>query len=263
LFIVTGSQGEARAQLSRIARGDHSKLKLGPGDTVIFSSKEIPGNEVAINHVKNNVLASGASIIEDKNSKHLIHVSGHPYKEEVCLMYQWINPNLVIPVHGERVQLEAQARLAKDCQIQYVLVPNNGSVIKIAPGQPEIIDHVDTGLLAVGSKRILDSDHASILQRRKLQYTGAMHVSVVLDSVGRLMAQPKLSTIGIIDSEDPAELMFETDLADEVEDIMRDISKDDLKNDHLVQEELRIALRRIVLHETGIKVKTTVHVVRV
>jgi ribonuclease J len=263
LFIVTGSQGEARAQLSRIARGDHSKLKLGSGDTVIFSSKEIPGNEVAINHVKNNILASGASIIEDKNSKHLIHVSGHPYKEEVCLMYQWINPNLVIPVHGERVQLEAQAKLAKNCQIQHVLVPNNGSVIKIAPGQPEIIDHVDTGLLAVGSKRILDSDHASILQRRKLQYTGAMHVSVVLDKVGRLIAQPKLSTIGIIDSEDPEELMFETDLADEVEDIMRDISKDDLKNDHIVQEELRIALRRIVLHETGIKVKTTVHVVRV
>lgn len=263
LFIVTGSQGEARAQLARIARGDHSTLKLGSGDTVVFSSKEIPGNEAAINHVKNNVLASGARIIEEKNSKHLIHVSGHPYQQDVCQMFQWLNPDLVIPVHGERVQLEAQADIAKECQIKHVLVPNNGSVVKIAPGKPEIIDHIETGLLALGTKRILNSDHASILQRRKLQYTGAMHVSIAMDSSGRLVSAPKLSTIGIIDTEDPEELLFEQELADEIKDIIRDISKEDLSNDHIVQEELRIALRRIVLHETGIKVKTTVHVVRV
>jgi ribonuclease J len=263
LYLVTGSQGEARAQLARISRGDHPTIKLGKGDTVIFSARPIPGNEQDINHVKNNLSAGGVSIISPSDTTECIHVSGHPCREEISEMLGWLRPNTVVPVHGERTQIEAHAKYVKKCQIKNVVVPNNGSLISLEADNSKILDHVHSGLLAVGARKIISSDHPSIIQRRKLQYTGSVHVSVVIDKRGDLLARPKITTIGIIDPEDPDDLEFETDLEEEAADILRDIDKADLTNDHAVQEDIRIGIRRVVLHETGLKAKTTVHVIRV
>lgn len=262
-MICTGSQGEYRAALARIARGDHNHISLKSGDSVIFSARAIPGNERDINAVKNMLSAAGIQTITPKDTASIIHVSGHPYREEISQMYQWTKPALVIPVHGERAQLEAQAAFAQMCQIPATIIPNNGSVIKLAPDTPAIVDHVETGLLAVDQKRIIKSDHQSIVSRRKLQYSGTIHVSLVMDKNGELLGEPKLNTIGLIDPSIESELDFEDNIYNEILDILDDMSDAELKDDHFVAEELRIGLRRYVFHSLQIKPQTTIHVIRV
>ncbi|MCB9991413.1 MAG: ribonuclease J [Rhodospirillales bacterium] len=263
VYIVTGSQGEARAALSKISRGDMSSVRLGKGDTVIFSARPIPGNEKEIDTVKNNLVAGGVHVVSPGETPHTIHISGHPCRDEVADMYRWVKPELVIPVHGERMQLEAQADLARKCQIGQVIVPGNGSVIKLKKGASAIIDHIETGILALESGRLIDMDHPAIRERRKLQFTGVVHLTVVLNARGDLVADPELTTIGLIDSEDEDELRLEDDLLDEVSDILGDMERGDLKDDHAVHEELRIGIRRHVNLVLRVKPKTTVHVIRV
>ncbi len=263
VLIVTGSQGEARAALARIARGENRDISFGRGDTVIFSARPIPGNETEIMEVRNNLVAGGATVITPHDTQHKIHVSGHPCRDEIAEMYQWVRPKTVIPVHGQRTQLEAQAAFARLCQIENVIVPNNGSVIKLGPGAPAVIDHVTTGLLAVEPNRIISADHLAIAERRKLQFTGVIHATVVLDERGKLVGDPHISTMGLVDPEKPEEMRMVRNLRDEIMDILADMQKSDLKDDHAVQEEIRIGLRRLAVMLWGIKPKATVHVVRV
>lgn len=262
VIIATGSQGEYRAALARISRGDHRNVKLKPRDTVIFSARAIPGNERDINAVKNNLSASSINVVTPKDTKNIIHVSGHPYQDEITQMYQWLAPKTVIPVHGERLQLEAQAEFAKKCQIPYTVIPNNGSVIQLNTKEPEIIDHVETGLLAVDQTRIIKADHQSIVARRKLQFSGVIHVSLVLNKSGELLSDPQLDSDGLIDHNDEDDLRFEDSIYDEVIDLFDEMSAKERMDDHFVSEEIRIGLRRYVFHTLKIKPKTTVHVIR-
>ncbi len=263
VVIVTGSQGEARAALARVARGDHRSMAISKGDTVVFSARAIPGNEKDINHVQNNLVAAGVRVVTPKDTEHLIHVSGHPCRDEIAQMYQWLRPTTVVPVHGERTQLDAQAVFAKDCQIKNVVVPNNGSVIRLAPGVPEILDHVETGVLAVEQKRIVKTSHSSYSERRKLQFSGVVHVSLVLDARGEMLADPKLHMVGLVDDRFEGEQDIEDSLYNEIVDVVEDMKRDDLMDDHFVEEEVRIAVRRFCHHMLRFKPKTTVHVVRV
>ncbi|MEC8666134.1 MAG: ribonuclease J [Pseudomonadota bacterium] len=262
VYVVTGSQGEARAALARIARGDFRGVDLGRGDTVVFSAREIPGNEKDINTVKNDLIAAGVQVIDPDSTDHTIHVSGHPYMDEVVDMFGWVKPQIVVPVHGERMQLEAQARLARKCQIKNVLVPTNGSVVRLS-GKPAIIDHVETGLYAVDMGKVISADHAAIRERRKLQYTGVIHASVALDDRGDLLADPQVDLLGLIDTDDKEEAALIEDLENEIADILSDMLREDRQNDHMVQEELRIGIRRYVNMVLSLKPKTTVHVMRV
>jgi ribonuclease J len=263
VMCVTGSQGEVRAALARIARGENRDISLGRGDTVIFSSRAIPGNETEINEVRNNLVAGGVTVITAYDTEHKIHVSGHPCRDEIGDMYQWVRPKLVVPVHGQRTQLEAQAAFARQCQIENVIVPNNGSVIRLGPGAPAVIDHIPTGLLAVEPNRIIASDHLAIAERRKLQFTGVVHVTVVLDEHGRLVSAPQVSTMGLIDPEKPEEMRMIRGITGEIEDILADMHDKDLQDDHAVHEEIRIGVRRLTVMLLGIKPKATVHVVRI
>lgn len=263
VMIVTGSQGEARAALAKIARGDHKSVSLNAGDTVIFSSRAIPGNEREINVVKNNLSAGGVRTLTPNDTENVIHVSGHPCRDEIAQMFQWIRPQTVVPVHGERTQLEAHAKLAISCQVKNAIVPSNGSVIRLGPGAPEIVDHIEADVLAVDQKRIIKSDHQSIAARRKLQYTGALHVSLAVDAKGALLGQPQFEMIGLIDTNNPGEEQIEDNLYDEICGLLDDFTFDELLDDHFIAEELRIGLRRFCYHTLGIKPKTTVHVLRV
>lgn len=263
VLVVTGSQGEFRSALARIARGEHRDVSFHKGDTVIFSARAIPGNEVEINNVKNNLSASKVTIIDPSDTEHTIHVSGHPYRDEVIDMYSWTRPKLVVPVHGERQQLEAQARLARECQVENVIVPKNGTIVKLGPGTQEVVGQVTTGLLAVEPNRILAANHQAIVGRRKLQYTGTVHVTLVMDERGSLITDPQITMVGLIDYQDEEEVKLEQTLIHEIEDILADIEQEDLRNDHFVKEEIRIGLRRLVNLVLGLKPKTTVHLVRV
>ncbi len=262
VVIMTGSQGEYRAALAKVARGDFRGFKLNQGDSVIFSARAIPGNELSINQVKNNLSADGINIITPRDTKNIIHVSGHPCRDEIAEMLQLIRPQIIVPVHGERVQLDAHADFARECQVPYAVVPTNGAIIKLAPGKAKIVDHVATDVLAVDQKRVIKSTHQSIVARRKLQFTGAVHVSIVLDKEGNLMADPQFDTIGLIDDSYKHEKRIEEGLQDEILDILDDMSDADVQNDHFVGEELRIGIRRFCTHILGMRPKTTVHVVR-
>jgi ribonuclease J len=262
VILMTGSQGETNAMLSRVARGEHPFMTLNKGDTVVFSARPIPGNEEEINAVKNNLAASGVRVIGTGDTLHKIHISGHPCRDEILDMYHWTRPAIVIPVHGERTQLEAQARLAREAQIKSVVVPTNGSVIRLAPEGAEIIDHIPTGVLAVEPNRIIPSGHHAIAARRKLQFTGIIHITLVLDDRG-LCEDPQITTMGLIDHDNPEETGLEDDIAIEVEDALATLADSELTSNDTVAEQARVAARRLVSTELGLKPKTSVHIVRV
>ncbi len=259
VVICTGSQGESRAALARMARGEHRSIGFKKSDTVIFSARAIPGNEKHINAVKNNLSHAGVRIVTPSDSKHIIHVSGHPCRDEIAEMFQWLKPDLVVPVHGERTQLEAHANFARKCQIKDVIVPSNGSVIRLAPNAG-VIDHVPTDILAVDMKRIIKATHKSIVARRKLQYTGTAHISLALDKHGNLVGEPHIHTSGLFGEGDQP---IEDSLREEILDILDDMDDQSIKDDHAVSEELRIGVRRFCDHLLKIKPLTSVHVIRV
>ncbi|MBK9585076.1 MAG: ribonuclease J [Alphaproteobacteria bacterium] len=261
VLIVTGSQGEYRSALARIARDEHPSVHLSKGDTVIFSARAIPGNERNINAVKNNLVAKGIHIISPGETDNTIHVSGHPCRGEIEQMLQWTRPACVIPVHGERLQLEAHAGLAQACQVPQTVVPSNGSLIRLAPGPVEEIAKVETGLLAVDQDRLIPSGDPSIIARRKLQYTGAVHASLLLSSGGEILGDICMDMIGLTDGRNPGKL--EEDIFAEIEEIVADIAEGPHLEEEAVAEEVRICLRRFLHNRLGIKPKTTVHVLRV
>ncbi len=236
LFICTGSQGESRAALSRMARGDHQTTNTKHGDAVIYSARTIPGNEMAINAVKNDLIAAGVRVVTPRDTKNNIHVSGHPCQDEILDLWSWIKPRAVVPVHGEREQLDSHAKLAASAQIKNVVVPQNGSVIEISPEGVQVIDHVETGVLAVDQKRIITAHHRSITARRKLQYTGTCFVSLAVNAKGKIVGDVYLETMGLIDDKDDADLKIEDQLYDEVYDTFDDLRRDDRQDDELVSE---------------------------
>lgn len=263
LFVCTGSQGESRAALSRMARGDHQTTNTKHGDTVIFSARTIPGNEMAINSVKNDLIASGVRVVTPRDTKNIIHVSGHPCQDEILKLWQWVKPKAVIPVHGEREQLDAHAKLANSVQINDVIVPQNGSVIEVTSSGINVVDNIETGLLAVDQKRIITARHRSIVSRRKLQYTGACFVSMALNKKGKVSGDIYLETLGLIDDQCETDLKIEDQLYDEVFDTLDDMRKDDKMDDEFVAEKVRINVRRKVNQILGMRPRTIVHVLRV
>lgn len=262
LIIATGSQGESQAALARIARGDWREIKLGKGDVAVFSSKAIPGNEKDINAVKNNLSASGVRVVDTSNAGCRIHVSGHPYRDEVSEMYDWLKPQSVVPVHGERLMLESQAALAREKGIEKVVIPNNGSVVRLAPDGPEIIDHVHARSLAVEPNRIVASDHKAIAERRKLQFTGAAHITVAINARGVLLSEPHISLMGMIDHDSEEEREILEDIRQEIEDVLLDMHEDGNMELADIEEEIRISCRKMLNDVFGFKPKVSVHLLR-
>ena len=177
-------------------------------------------------------------------------------------MFDWVKPQIVIPVHGERTMIEDQAELARSSQISQVVAPQNGSVIRIAPGKAEVIDHVETGLLAVEPSRIISASHVAISQRRKLQFSGTAHASVVVDKKGRLVARPQLATTGLVDEEIEEEEDFIEDLIDDIEDYV-DVLKRSNLSDYDMSEKIRISLRKNIYEVLRIKAQVSVHFLRI
>lgn len=263
LYICTGSQGEGRAALARISRGDHKIVNVKRGDTVIFSARTIPGNEVAINEIKNDLIAAGVRVTSPRDSAFKIHVSGHPCQDEILDLWGAIKPHSVIPVHGEREQLEAHAALAHSAQVSHVVVPSNGMIIEITKSGLEVVDHVETGVLAVDQKRIIHGRHRSIVSRRKLQYTGTAFVSLAMNAKGKVIGDVFLETVGLIDPNDPEDVKIEDRLYDEVFETLDGMRKNDRKDLDHVADQIRIRVRRLANQILGMRPKTIVHVIEV
>ena len=195
VVVCTGSQGEPRAALSRIADDSHPEISLADGDVVIFSSRQIPGNEKAISRLQNKLLNRGVKIITDQD--HYVHVSGHPAHDEVVFMYQTIKPDIAIPVHGEKKHLRANALIAESCQIPQILIPDNGNVIRLCSGKAEVIADVKTDALVVDGKQLTPLTSQTIKDRNKLLHNGSIFASIVLASDGLCDGPPVVTCIGV------------------------------------------------------------------
>jgi len=259
LMICTGSQGEPRSALARIAAGDHPEVSLEAGDTVIFSSRMIPGNEISINRLHNRLSERGVEIVTTNEEN--VHVSGHPARDELAQMYQWIRPRIAVPVHGEPRHLVAHAKLAQECQVPESVVVQNGSMVCLAPGRAEIIDDVFTGRLAVDGRQIINLESSALRDRRRMIHHGSAVATVIVDGDGELCGLPILTLHGIEPGE--REDAIAPAVVDAVADAVMALSERDREDDEQVCEAARRAVRRRLRQLCGKRPHTEVHLVRV
>ena len=260
VVILTGSQGEPRAALAKIARDEMRNVAFSAGDTIIFSSRAIPGNEKAINDIKNGLIEQGIHIITD--SEALVHVSGHPRRHELQQMYGWVRPKMVVPVHGEAAHLTAHAELAEQSGIAEVPRVRNGDVLKLAPGVPEVVDHAPFGRIFKDGNLIGDYEEMGIGDRRKLAFVGHVAVSVLLDSRYDFMGDPEVEPFGLPQFDDEGEDMGDT-LYDAVLGAVESIPRARRKDLEMVREAVRRAVRSTANEIWGKKPVVTVFLTKV
>jgi ribonuclease J len=212
LYLCTGSQGEPRAALARIANDSHPNVQLGEGDTVIFSSRVIPGNELAIAEIQNQLAARGINLLTAED--HFVHVSGHPCREELAQMYRWIRPRLALPVHGEMRHQVAHAKLARELQVPQAFVPENGQLFRLAPGRPELIDEVPAGRVHMDGRVLVAEGEGLAKDRRAMGFSGLLVVALVVDHKGRIAAPPTVLGEGMPEPVEAAVLKAVEDTLD-------------------------------------------------
>ena len=240
VILCTGSQGEDRAALAKLSRDELRTVQLAPGDTVIFSSRTIPGNEKAILAIKNSLIDMGVKIIEDGDA--LVHVSGHPRRSELKRMYEWTRPRILVPVHGEAAHLVAQGSLGAMAGIPEVMQVRNGDMARLAPGPAEIIDQVPFGRIYKDGRIIGTDEGVGLKERRKLSFAGHVAVNVVLDERYDLAGDPDLVAIGLPQT-DGRGTDFEEMLLEAVESAVTSIPRQPRKDLDLVAEAVRRAGR--------------------
>jgi ribonuclease J len=253
MIIATGGQGEARAALARVA-GDSHQLKLSKGDTVVFSSKQIPGNEMAIGHIQNKLAEKGVLMVTDRQAH--VHVSGHPGRPELALMYKWIRPEIILPVHGEMRHMAEQARFALEEGVPRGIVQKNGDVIRLAPDGPKKIGTERSGRLILDGDVILPADGSTINERRRIAVNGVISVAVALDSRRRVMGDPAISIQGIPVEEDKADFIAAA------RDAAREAADGGPKDEAKLREDIRLAVRRQATQWTGKKPVVDVSLIR-
>ncbi|MGB3389270.1 MAG: ribonuclease J [Pseudaminobacter sp.] len=259
VIICTGSQGESRAALAKLARDEMKTVALSPGDIVVYSSRTIPGNEKAILEIKNLLIDQGIKIIEDGDA--LVHVSGHPRRSELRRMYEWTRPRIAVPVHGEAAHLVAHGALASAAGVPEVAQVRDGDMLRLAPGAAEIIDQLPFGRIYKDGKLVGTDEVMGIRERRKLSFAGHVAVNVVLDDRYELSGDPDIVAIGVArtdgNGEELEELMLDAAIG-AVDSIPRARRKDL----DLVQEAVRRAVRSAANEAWGKKPLVTVFVTR-
>ncbi|MCX8102418.1 MAG: ribonuclease J [Geminicoccaceae bacterium] len=240
MALVTGSQGEARSALQRVASGGHPRLRLEPGDTVIFSAKIIPGNERILFDLHNQLVSQGVEVITEED--HFVHVSGHPCRDELEQMYRWIRPKIAIPVHGEARHLQAHVRLARKLGVEQALLVGDGDLVRLAPGPAAVVGKIPVGRLAVDGEDLVDTGDELFRTRRRLAGNGVITVSVVLDDHGSLLANPRIAAAGVIE---PARLERRRgELEAAVAEAVEALDDEAVLDDREVEEAVRVAVRR-------------------
>ena len=220
LIISTGSQGEPNSALSRISKDNDKFIKLIKGDTIIFSSRKIPGNENAILKVQNRFLERGINIVTDDDKN--VHVSGHPSRDELIEMYSYIKPKISIPVHGTREHIEAHSDLANNCQVPLVIKPKNGEVIKLNGTAPNIVSRFDFVTHVYDAGEIIPINNERFITRRHSLWNGFVTISIVIDKDGYLVITPQISQIGVSDSSIVDNVLIDISL--KIEDFIENLS---------------------------------------
>ncbi|MCP5322708.1 MAG: ribonuclease J [Candidatus Paracaedibacteraceae bacterium] len=254
LYVCTGSQGEAKAALKRIARNSYPNIRLDKGDVVIFSSRRIPGNEERISEVKNDLVRSGVTILDHKES--LIHVSGHPFRDDLQKMYEWIRPKIAVPIHGEYQHLMEHGRFAKEeCGVKKVIIPENGSFVILGPDEPQIVERVHHGYLGNDGHDMIDMYGSIIRDRQKLSINGVVFASLHWDQDKHKILDVQVSSRGVIEIGIESQ-NFEQNMAEKIFEFVKNNKK--LASHHL-EEEVRLLIRRQINRLRGIKPLVIIH----
>ncbi|WP_297804908.1 ribonuclease J [uncultured Brevundimonas sp.] len=243
LFLCTGSQGEARAALSRVAEGTHPFIKLGQGDHCIFSSRVIPGNELAIARLQDKLAEKGVQIYTEKGNPG-IHVSGHPCRDELRQMYAWARPKIAVPTHGQRRHLIEHGHLAKSLGVEQVVTPRNGDMVRLAPGYAEIIDEVPSGRLFVDGGMLVEEQGEALRERRHAASNGMLIVAFALDRRGKMVSDIDIRSVGMPgDGEGRLEQILD-DLAERVEDVVRSLKGEALEDELVIEQAVARTLKK-------------------
>src|SRR6476660_1576674 len=260
LALCTGSQGESRAALARIANDDHPEITLNRGDSVIFSSRTIPGNEKAVGTIINNLVLQGVEVITDRD--HLVHVSGHPRRDELRDLISWVRPQLLIPVHGEPLHLHEHAKLARAAGVPRVLVVRNGDLIKLGPGDPGIIGEVPSGRLYKDGTILEDSKSRAVVERRRMAFSGCAFVAIAMTEQGELADDPEVDLVGIPEKNRAGEA-FDDLVFDAVVSTVEGLPRPRRRDPDALAESVRRAVRASISEQWGKKPLCYVHVLTV
>ena len=256
LMLITGSQGEPRSALARVAMDTHPRVELGEGDNVLFSSRVIPGNERAIGTVQDNLVRRGVNLLTDAD--HHLHVSGHPARDELKRMYELVRPRFTVPVHGEWRHLSAHAALAQDLGVKPILI-EDGDILSLSPGRPEVIDSAPVGRLVVDGNRLVPLDGGVMGARRRMLFNGVVIASLAVDESGKLRGVPRLSAPGLFDPEDPETARIAGEFAHAIADLPPTLRRDDA----LLIEAAKTALRKSLGRRLQKRPLVDVHLLRV
>lgn len=256
--LLTGSQGEIRAAMARVAAGDHRNVVLSRKDKVIFSSRTIPGNEKAVNAIINQLVQQGVEVVTDRDA--LVHVSGHPRRGELTRLYDILKPEALVPAHGEALHLAAQHDLALEHGIPQALIARNGDMVRLIPGPLEIVDEVPTGIGVRDGFISGDPEETGVRERRKLSFAGAVVVTLTIDGKGAITGEPQVALFGLPDADERG-VPFEEVVLDAVSGAVESIPQARRKDKDLVAEAARRAARSAVHERWGKKplVRTIVY----
>ena len=260
LALCTGSQGEPRAALARIANNDHPAVTLNKGDCVIFSSRTIPGNEKAVGAIINGLIEQGVEVITDRT--HLVHVSGHPRRDELNDMIAWVRPQVLIPVHGEALHLSEHAKLARAAGVPKVLTCRNGDLVKLGPGEAGIIDQLPAGRLYKDGKILEDAKSRAVVERRKMGFAGCAFVAIAMTEKGEMADDPEVDLIGIPEKNAAGEVLDEI-VFDVVVSTIEGLPRARRRDPDALAESVRRAVRATVNEQWGKKPLCFVHVLEV
>jgi ribonuclease J len=257
--LCTGSQGEPRAALSRIAADEHPEVTLSRGDRVIFSARTIPGNEKEVGRVMNGLINQGIEVITDRNA--LVHVSGHPRRAELTDLISWVKPKILIPVHGEALHLSEHAALARKLGVPQVIQCRNGDLVRLSP-PAGVFDTVPAGRIYKDGALLVEADSRTVADRRRLSFAGAVSIALAMDEKGALVADPELDLIGIPERDRDGALLYEL-VYDVVIETIRSMPRKRRTDLDAVAEAVRRATRSIVNDRWGKKPMCHVHVLAV
>ncbi len=256
LILITGSQGEPRSALARVAMDTHKHVALGEGDTVIFSSRVIPGNERAIGTVQDNLVRRGVHLMTDAD--HMIHVSGHPARDELRRLYRLVKPRYSVPVHGEWRHLSAHAALAQEAGVTPILI-EDGDVLRLGPGYAEVVDSAPVGKLVPDGGRLVPLTGSVMSARRRMLFNGIVLASLAVDESGRLRGQPRVSAPGLLEPGAPETAQVSDELAEAVAELPVPLRRDDAA----LTDAARAALRRLLGKRLQKRPLVDVHLLRV
>jgi ribonuclease J len=255
--ILTGSQGEPRASLAKVAAGEHPRIEFAPGDILVYSAREIPGNELDVDKILNALTQMGVRIIT--GDERLVHTSGHPRRGEMRDLYAWIKPKVAIPVHGQPMHLAAHADLARECGVETVVSTLNGKLVRLAPGSAEQVDEIEAGRIYKDGKLIGSIEDIGVPERRKLSFAGHVAVSIVVDRKGDQAADPDIALTGL-PAKDAEDQPMEETVMNAVVSTVDSLPRPQRRDPDILAEAVRRAVRAAVNDAWGKKPVCTVFV---